>query len=154
MNARINAFVVFKDVALELYEKIDKNKPLETFNEIIAFVVNGSLACELGIKAILSEKDYHDHKGHDLNKLFSELDDIKKDFIKKNMPSARLDEQGLKEFDNLLEEVALNFKEWRYYYETDIKTNWLFIYELICALDKYFTGDNFLEYLGVQIKKK
>ena len=61
MDARINAFVVFKDVALELFEKIDKNKPLGTFNEIIAFVVNGSLACELGIKSILSEKDYKYH---------------------------------------------------------------------------------------------
>ena len=153
MNARINAFIVFKDVALDLYEKIDKNKPLDTFNEIIAFVVNGSLACEIGIKVILAENDYQERKSHDLKKLFDELDEITRNFIKENMPSLKPNEEGLEEFDSLLIEVSKNFVEWRYYYEKDIKTNWLFIYELICAFDRYFNGDNFLKYLEEKIKK-
>ena len=153
MNARINAFDVFKEVALDLYKKINKSSPSQTFNELIAFVVNGSLACELGFKAILAE-DYQIYTGHKLEELFNKLDTSVKAFIKANMPSMKKDEEGSKEFDCVLTKVSNNFVEWRYYYEKNIKTNWLFLYELICALDKYFIGDNYFNYLESLIRKE
>ena len=45
MNPMINAFVIFRDVALELYDKMNKRNPFSTSNELIAFIVIGSLAC-------------------------------------------------------------------------------------------------------------
>lgn len=153
MNARINAFDAFKEVALDLYKKINKSAPFQTFNKLIAFVVNGSLACELGFKAILAE-DYQNLRGHKLEELFNKLDPTVKAFIKENMPSMKNDEEGHKEFDCLLAKVSNNFVEWRYYYENDIEAYWLFLYELICALDKYFIGDNYLDYLESLLKKE
>ena len=152
MNARINSFEVFKNVALELYNRIDKVAPVKTFNEIIAFIVNVTLACELGFKAILAEENHIIYKNHDLKKLFNELDTTVKGFIKENMPSLKKDKSTVDNFDCILEIVSNNFKEWRYYYEKDVETNWLFLYELVCALDMYFTGTNYLVYLETLMK--
>lgn len=56
MNARVNSFKIFCEVAEDIYEKINKENPVKTFDYIIAFVVNCSLSCELGFKAILAER--------------------------------------------------------------------------------------------------
>ena len=137
IDARVNAFVVFRDVAEKLYERINKRNPIQTFNEMIAFVVNGSLACELGFKAIIS-REFDECKKHDLYELFEMLDIETKRKIKLNLPTLIDKSDDSNEFDELLKKVSNNFIEWRYYYEKDLKTNWLFIFELMESLSAYF----------------
>ena len=50
MNARINSFKIFREVAEDIYKKIDKKRPKKSFDYIIAFTVNCSFSCELGLK--------------------------------------------------------------------------------------------------------
>ena len=137
MNARVNAFCVFKDVANNLYEKIDKVKPVKTFDEINAFTVNSSLACELGLKAIIAEK-YKYPKTHDLSKLFDMLSDWIREYIKNKMPTLIDKGPESPEFKEYIDKVSDNFIEWRYYYENDIETNWLFLHEFMNAIGSYF----------------
>lgn len=141
-NAHVYAFGIFSRLSEEIYSKIDKENPDFTFDHVITFVVNGSLTCELGFKAILNQK-YADEKGHDLSLLFKKLDLDEQAFIKERMPSLSSDA----EFDNLLSSTSKNFIEWRYFYEKDVKANWLFIHELIDALGMYFDGESYTEWL-------
>lgn len=146
MNVRINSFLIFKKVAENIYLEIDKTKPRNTFDEIIAFAVNASLACELGFKAILAEK-FIDIKEHRLEILFNKLDLEIRLFIKSRMPSLIDKTDKSQEFDYLMNKVSNNFVEWRYFYEKDVSTNWLFLYELMMAIDKYLVGNEFIKFL-------
>ena len=136
INPQINSFIVFKDTALSMYEKMNKKNLISTFNELISFVVNGTLACELGFKAIIASK--RTMHTHNLKKLFKQLSSGVQTYIKEHMPSLKDKRKDSNEFYKYLEIVSNNFVDWRYYYEDNIETNWLFIYELINALACYF----------------
>lgn len=146
MNVRINSFQIFKNVADSIYNKIDKERPKNSFDEIVAFVVNSALACELGMKAILAEK-FIEIKSHKLKILFDKIDPEIKLFIKSKMPSLIGKTENSKEFEELISKTSNTFAEWRYFYERDVSTNWLFLYELMTAIDKYLVGNDFIKYL-------
>ena len=146
MNARINSFKIFREVSLEIYKKIDKRFPEKSFDYIISFTVNCSLACELGLKAILAQS-YKEVKNHKLNDLYFMLDVEEQLFIKANMPSLIDKTSSSIEFKNYINLVSNNFVEWRYFYEKNISTNWFFLYELMNSINLYFDGNNFFDYL-------
>lgn len=139
MNARINSFKIFQEVSEDIYLKINKEKPNSTFDYIIAFTVNCALACELGMKAIAAEH-YIELKGHNLSDLFNKLEAEEQSFIKSKMPSLVDKSDNSKEFDNYIKVVATNFVDWRYFYEKGMQTNWLFLHELMNAIDLFFDG--------------
>lgn len=151
MNARINSFKIFREVAEDIYKKIDKKRPEKSFDYIIAFTVNCSFSCELGLKAIIAER-YSEVKGHFLDKLFDQLEQEQKNFIIANMPSLADKSETSKEFRDLITTVSNNYVDWRYYYEKDLNTNWLFLYELMNAINLYFDGNNYLVYLESLMK--
>lgn len=137
MNARINSFKIFREIANEIYNKIDKINPIKSFDYIIAFTVNCSLSCELGLKAILADS-FNFVKEHNLKKLFFSLKNYQQQFIKDHMPSLKDKSVHSLEFNELIDEVSNNFVDWRYFYEKDVKTNWLFLYELMNAINESF----------------
>ena len=136
-DARTSAFKSFEDVSMYLYENINKNNCYLTFESLIPFIVNGALACELGLKAIIVDEGGEYGRIHELDKLFNlMLPSTQKEIIESI--SMLKDENKDNEFVELIKKTSMNFKEWRYYFDYDkLETNWIFLHDLIIAIDKY-----------------
>lgn len=134
-------FRAFYKASKELYSKIDRANYVNTFDEVVVFVVNASFACEIGLKTILSKEAKKEFKEHNLHDLFNKLSNSSKQQIINNMSSLKDKSINSSEFYNYLSVVADNFPRVRYWYEHGIKTNWLFLYELMESIGTIIGGE-------------
>lgn len=109
----LNAGENYHQAAQELFPDDFFESNLVDWHWVDPFVVNISLACELYLKSILSDGET-EIQGHDLSKLFDELDDEIKTTILSD-PHFIGDDQ----FNNKLEASKTLFVDWRYHFEKD-----------------------------------
>ena len=100
---------------------------------IVSTSTNGVFACELYMKAMLSNPP-HEHK---LDKLFEDLDSDVQTFIEKIMVSQGKHKDNSYDEEKFREELQLYgnaFVEWRYFFEYGPKININFIKDLLAVL--------------------
>jgi len=120
------------------FERCFEEKPLPDGKfEMLAIpgIVNAAFSIELYLKYILTKQI----TGHDLNKLFNELED--------KQQKAIIDKTGFTEIDfkNLLNHHKDNFIEWRYLFEKaniQISTSTDFMRKLIKSCEEYIKENN------------
>lgn len=146
MDAIRSFFFDFKKTCDLLYDKFLFQKNWTQTYQFIPYVVNGTFCIEIGFKALLNKKKVN--KIHSLIKLFNLLDEIDQNYlINKICSYGNTVSESKSEIIEYLQIIDLNFIEWRYYYEYDeVRTNWLFIHDMIEAISSRFTAD-FTEYL-------
>ena len=91
----------FKEAADAIYEK-EPSKPV---------IVNLAFSCELYMKALLmlQRKSHEIIIGHELDQLFSELDETIRERI--------LRETNIRNWNRFMKDSSNAFEAWRYYYE-------------------------------------
>lgn len=94
----------------------------------IGNVILSSLACEIGLKALLVFENKHSH-GHYLNELFNELSSQMRESI------IQCTSYELESFNKALSENKDHFIKWRYYYESrQLVANYDFILKLFYSI--------------------
>ena len=122
INPRIYAFNEFKDLAVFLYERMLTKQQGDELDYLMPFVVNGSLACELGLKALLSLQGIDHGKKHLLAELFDKNQESVRRAIVEGMPSLLDKSVDSPEFRKWLGVISDNFRKWRYWYEDNLET--------------------------------
>jgi hypothetical protein len=119
------AFYAYCDIIIR-HGKGKEGSPLSSF--YIGCVILNSIACEIGLKALLAYENNFSH-GHDLYELFYKLSPQTQTTIKQYIS---YEEDS---FDEALLESKNNFIKWRYYYEsTHLTVNYEFIFRLFSAI--------------------
>lgn len=117
-----DAFYVYCD----MIERHGKGTPIASF--YIGCVILISIACEIGLKALLVLENKHPH-GHYLNELFNELSSQMQESIMQctSCEPDYFNKELLKNKDN--------FIKWRYYYESSqLTANYGFILKLFYSI--------------------
>lgn len=106
----------------------------------IPTIVMLSFTIELGIKTLLFKRDNEITKGHKLEKLFGELDEHRKNRIKKYtcQKSGKQEEN----FEEILENNGSTFIDWRYFFEKNNNVEYGFLAHLNKALQKEVRIEN------------
>ncbi|EKJ91793.1 hypothetical protein QR305_02051 [Bacteroides finegoldii] len=128
-----DAFYVYCDI-IERYGKGKEGSPIGSF--YIGCVILGSLACEIGLKALLALEDKPLH-GHCLNNLFNNLNPQMQESI------IQYTSYELESFNNALLENKDHFVKWRYYYESNqLAANYDFIFKLFYSIKTHLDTIN------------
>lgn len=96
----------------------------------IVYAVNGALACEVALKAVLDFQTCKQIK-HCLDQLYNSIDNKYKQKIKERFMMTGLSE---KEFIDTLQQSSNVFVEWRYCYEEDSVSIPAHFYNLVEAI--------------------
>ncbi|MDY3265959.1 MAG: hypothetical protein SOX26_00160 [Phocaeicola sp.] len=119
------AFYVYCDM-IERHGKGIKGTPIASF--YIGCVILSSIACEVGLKALLTYEG-QPSRGHDLYELFYKLSPQIQTII------IQYTSYELEHFNKALLESKNNFIKWRYYYEsTNLFADYDFIFRFFCAI--------------------
>lgn len=119
------AFYVYCDM-IKRHRKGIEGTPVPSF--YIGGVILNSIACEIGLKALLAYENNFSH-GHDIYELFYKLSPQTQMIIKQCIS---YEEDN---FNEALLDSKNNFIKWRYYYENaHLTTNYEFIVRLFCAI--------------------
>ena len=119
------AFYVYCDIIIR-HGKGTERTPLSSF--YIGCVILNSIACEIGLKALLAYENNFSH-GHDLYELFHKLSPQTQMIIKQCIS---YEEDS---FNEALLDSKNNFIKWRYYYESaHLPANYEFIFRLFSAI--------------------
>ncbi len=120
----------FYDIA-ELCEKEPNVFKKRTNSHFIGGLVNSLLACEIFMKTIIVIKDSNEKpKGHNLNKLWNEIEKLDSDFSQniENITQSLYLSKNDKLYKYKLKVIEEQFKKLRYMYELDsIKSDPTFI---------------------------
>lgn len=120
-----DAFYVYCDM-IERHGKGREGTSIASF--YIGCVILISIACEIGLKALLVFENKHSH-GHYLNELFNELSSQMRESI---MQCTSYESDS---FNKALLENKDHFIKWRYYYEShQLAANYDFIFKLFCSI--------------------
>ena len=120
-----NAFYVYCDM-IERHGKGREGTSIPSF--YIGCVILSSIACEVGLKALLAYENKPSH-GHDLYDLFYKLSPQIQTVIIQDT------NYNVERFNKALLESKNNFIKWRYYYEnTNLFVNYDFILKFFCAI--------------------
>lgn len=120
-----DAFYVYCDI-IKRHGKGATDTPIASF--YIGNVILSSLACEIGLKALLVFENKHSH-GHYLNELFNELSSQMRESI------IQCTSYELESFNKALSDNKDHFIKWRYYYESrQLVANYDFILKLFYSI--------------------
>ena len=145
MSININGYpeaglmYTYKKISDELFS----DNLYENIDEMIVYVINTSLACEIGLKGLLrkniGDKEINGHAfGHDLKKLFDALMKKQKKYIMTKMKKNKKVANFNNDFNITLKQIKNNFVKWRYYYDLDnndeLITNCPFLNDFLDAI--------------------
>ncbi|MEJ8768496.1 hypothetical protein [Prevotella sp. HCN-7019] len=133
-----NEIIPFKNIRQAFYVYCDmikshgKGAPITpNANFYIGCIILSSIACEVGLKAILAYEKKPSY-GHDLHILFGKLSPQMQEAI------IQCTSYKTENFHKALLESKNNFIKWRYYYEMlNLHVDYKFIIEFFCAIKTY-----------------